>query len=206
MNPRLGAFRHGVRVLLAAGAVALGLSLQGLFAVPAQEATRPSKGADSPEKPTLKARLRAQQLATRKARVTYEIARLNRELAEIALEEYAEDRYTLDMATAEGEVKLAEADRTRSEDRVEWARRMHKKGFVSKATLVSEELNFEKAKFALEQANANKSALAQYTGPRRIKALQVDVDKAHKDELDKKAAWKREEAKEADLEREIGRK
>ena len=48
------------------------------------------------------ARLRAQQLATRKARGLYEIARLTRELAEIAVEEYEEVSYPRDLAAAFG--------------------------------------------------------------------------------------------------------
>ena len=39
---------------------------------------------------TPRARLRAQQLATRKAKASYLIARATRELAEIAVEEYEE--------------------------------------------------------------------------------------------------------------------
>ena len=51
----------------------------------------------------------------------------------------------------------------RAEDRLDWARRMFEKGYVSKATKVSEELNFEKAKFTLEQAQSKKNVLEKYT-------------------------------------------
>ena len=56
----------------------------------------------------------------------------------------------LDKQTVEGEIKLAQSDQVRAEDRLDWADRMFKKGYVSKATLVSEQLNFEKAKYTLD--------------------------------------------------------
>ena len=40
---------------------------------------------------------------------------------------------------------------------------MFEKGFVSKATRVSEELNLKKAQFALEQAQCKKKVLVEYT-------------------------------------------
>ena len=63
----------------------------------------------------------------------------------------------------------------------------------------------EKAKYNLEQAESKKKLLAKYTGPKTIKSLQVDVDKARNDELDRKASWKREEAREAELEHQLDR-
>jgi hypothetical protein len=145
-------------------------------------------------------------LRTRLAKAAYEIARLNHELAEISVEQYREESYTPDLAALEGEVKLAESDLTRAEDRLGWARRMFDKKYVSQAQLITEELNFKKAQFAIEQARTRKEVFSKYTGPKTIRALQVDVDKSRNEELDKKAAWKHEEAKEADLEREVGRK
>lgn len=211
MRSRSYLLRHGARGPILGAVVAVGLILEpvGLFPSSAQEPAPPTKGAvqkDRPSaEPTPVARLRLQKLKTRKAKAAYEIARLNRELAEIAVEEHREGIYTKDLTTVEGEVKLAESDRVRAEDRLNWADRMFKKGFVSKAGLVSEQLNFEKAKYSLEQALTRKDVLTKYSGPKVVKALQVDVDKSRNDELAKKAAWKREEAAEAELERLLDR-
>ena len=87
---------------------------------------------------------------------SYEIAKLTREIAEIAVEEYEEVGYPQDLATIEGEIKLAESDLVRSEHRLEWAKRMFKKQYVTKATKASEELSFKKSQFALEQAQSKK--------------------------------------------------
>jgi hypothetical protein len=205
MSSDLPARPRGVRRPIVAGAVALGLV--GLVPVraqeprpPAQQAARPAGAPSQPQVARSSARrLRAQQLATRKAKAAYEIARLNREVAEIAVIEYQEGIFAQDLATIEGEIKLAESDLARARDRVEWARRMHKKGFLDLTAKVSEELALKKATFALEQAQSKKKVLIQYTLWKTIKELESEVAKAQADELAKKAAWEREKAKEVEL-------
>jgi HlyD family secretion protein len=149
-------------------------------------------------------RLREQRLATRKAKAIYEIARSNRELAEIAIEEYEEVIYPKDLATVEGEIKLAESDLSRSEDRFEWAKRMLEKRFDPEATKVSQELALKKSRFALEQVQSKKKVLVDYTRGKTVKELKSEVDKAQHDELAKEAAWKSEQFKEFALKRQLG--
>lgn len=148
-------------------------------------------------------RLRAQQLATRKAKASYEIAKLTREIAEIALAEYQEVIFFRDLATVEGGVKLAESDLTRAEDRRDWAGRMFDKGFVSRAQKVSEELTLKKAQFTLEQAESKRKVLVDYSKGKTIKELRREVEKARSDEMAKEAAWDLEKAKEIELERQL---
>ena len=144
-----------------------------------------------------------QQLATRKARASYEIASLNRELAELAVEEYEVVGHPRDLAAAFAEIKLAKLDLTRSLDRVEWAKRMFDKGYVSQATKAAEELSLQKAQLDLDQAGDRQRALVEYTKSRRIKELRSEVEKARVVELEKEAAWESEKAKEVELERRL---
>jgi RNA polymerase sigma factor (sigma-70 family) len=174
-------------------------------------ATRPAATTEQPPPPKAakiatgqpataepQAKLRAQRLATRKAKAFYELARLTRELAEIAVEEYEEVTYPRDLSTVGGEIELAESDLARSEDRVEWARRMFDKGYVSQAQKISEELKHKKDQFALEQAQSRRKVLVQYTKSKTIKQLWSAVEKTRSDELAKKAAWDVERAKESE--------
>ena len=149
---------------------------------------------------TPRARLRAQQLATRKAKASYAIARATRELAEIAFEEYEEVNFPRDLATIEGEVELAESDLTRSKDRLEWAGRMLEKGYVSAAQKASEELNHQKAQFTLEQAGTKRKVLVEYTRSKTIKELRSEVEKTRADERAKQDAVDIESIKERELE------
>ena len=118
----------------------------------------------------------------------------------IAVIEYKEGIFVQDLASVEGEIKLAESDLKRSQDRLAWSRRMFAKGFVSQAQKVSEELSFKKAEFALEQARSKRNVLVDYTNAKTIKKLLSEVEKARSDELAKQTAWEREKAKEAELE------
>ena len=165
-------------------------------------ATRPKSSTNATAQPPAdtQARLRAQQLATRKAKAVYEIARLTREIAEIAVEEYEEVIWPRNLAAAQDETKLAESDRTRSADRLDWARRMLKKGYVPKTTVVSEELSLKKARFEFEQAESRKKVLVEYTKSKTIKKLKSEVEKAKSDESAKKKALIVEQARELILE------
>src|SRR5262249_55037894 len=140
------------------------------------------------------------QFATRKAKALYEIAKLTRELAEIALVEYEEVIYPGDLATVEAELKLAESDLSRSKDRLDWAKRMLEKKLISPAQKTSEELNKKKAGFALEQAQSKKLVLVQYTKGKTFNELMSEVEKARSDELAKMATLELETSKEKKLE------
>jgi RND family efflux transporter MFP subunit len=144
-----------------------------------------------------------QKITTESAKANLDNAKLTREVAEIAVKEYVEGIFVQDEATAKGEIKLAESDLSRSEDRLDWATRMFEKGYVSKASAVSEELNLKKAKFALEQAETKLKVLLEYTKAKTIKELQSEVEKARSDELAKQATWKLEVSKEEKLVRMI---
>ncbi len=167
--------------------------------------TAPQTEDKTTDNQSAKARWRAQQVVTRKAEANYQNARLTREIAEIAVLEYEEGIFNQDRTTVEGEIKLAESDLQRSKDRLDWAQQMLKKGFVSKWTVVSEELKLKKARFSLEQAQSKKKVLVAYTKPKVIKELKSEVEKARSDELAKKATWELESAKEKKLEREVTR-
>ena len=80
---------------------------------------------------------------------------------------------------------------------------MHKKGYVSKTTVVSEEQTLKKARFALEQAQSKKKVLVDYTRGKTVKELKSAVETARSDELAKKEAWDREKAKELALVRAV---
>jgi len=204
----------GVSNLVMAGALALGLS--GLLPLHAQQpggaAKSPPRATDQTTRPpateresgSLKARWRAQQIASRKAEAEYNNAKLTREIAEIAQREYEEGIFFQDLATIDGEIKLAKSDLSRSEDRLDWARRMFVKGYIPLVTKNSEELTLRRAKFALEQAQIKRKVLVDFTKSKTLKELKSEIEKARSNELAKKAAWEREKAKEADLERQVG--
>jgi RNA polymerase sigma factor (sigma-70 family) len=173
-----------------------------------EQTSRPDRSKTTGESPaaTARVRLRAQQLATRKAKAEYQIARLTRELAEIALEVYEEVVYPRDLASAEGEIKLAESDLKRTQDRLDWAQRMFDKGYVNDGQKASEELGFQKAKFALEQTESKREVLVKYTKARTIKELRMMIEKARAEEQAKQDSWEIESIKELEIQDRVRRK
>jgi beta-lactamase regulating signal transducer with metallopeptidase domain len=171
-------------------------------AAPTQNSPQ-AKDKKATEPQDARARWRAQRVVRLKAEAEYRNAGLHREVAEIAVIDYEEGVFNQDLAAVAGEIKLAESDRKRSEDRLEWARRMFSKGYVAKSVVVAEEQALRKARFAIEQAQSKKKVLVDYTKGKTIKELKSEVEKARSDELAKKKVWELEKAKESALEREV---
>lgn len=151
----------------------------------------------------LKDQLTNQVITTKGADAAYQNAKLTREVAEIGVTEYIEGIYKQDYATVEGEIKLAEADLKRAEDRLEWSDQMLVKGYVSLGQNISDKLTLQRAKFTLEQAQTKRNVLEKYTKEKTIKELKSEVEKARSDELAKQATWDLEKSKEEKLNRQI---
>jgi RND family efflux transporter MFP subunit len=144
-----------------------------------------------------------QRITTQGAESSYLNAKLTREVAEIAVNEYKEGTYKLEMETALGEIALAQSDLKRAEDRLDWSDKMLLKKYISTAANIADQLSLQKSKFGLEQAQSKLRVLKDYTYDKTIKELESEVKKARSDELAKQATWELEKAKEAKLEKQI---
>jgi len=152
---------------------------------------------------SLKDQLTSQMITTKGAEAAYLNAKLTREVAEIAVREYVEGIFKQDWETVQGEIALAEADRKRAEDRLEWSNKMLAKGYVSKGQNISDSLTLDRAAFAFEQAQTKKNVLEKYTKDKTVKELKSEVEKARSDELAKQSTWELEKSKEEKLKRQI---
>ncbi len=155
------------------------------------------------DKSSLQDNLVNQEITTKGAEASYQNAKLTREVAEIAVNEYKEGLFKQDFETVEGEVKLAEADVKRAEDRIEWSDRMFKVGYISKSANIADHLNFQQAKFKLEQSQTKRKVLIDFTKGKTTKELESEVEKAKADELAKQATWQLEMDKEKKLRTQI---
>jgi HlyD family secretion protein len=142
----------------------------------------------------LKDRLAVQETEVHAARAGVQGARLAREAAAMELSEYKEGRFAQELATAEGEIKLAETTLVAAEDELEWGRRMFQKGYVPMAEKIVRELAYKKHQFALEQAQAKKNVLVQRSREKTNRALMAAVETARERELGKQAALQRAES------------
>jgi HlyD family secretion protein len=149
-------------------------------------------------------RIAGQETEVRSVRAGVEGARIAREVAVMDLNEYKDGRFAQDLATAEGEIKLAEMNLMRAEDDLEWGRRMFNKGYASMAEKVAKELAFKKVQFALELAQARKQELLNHTKNKTIHALIGAIETARERELGKQAALRRAESTLKKLHDQIG--
>jgi HlyD family secretion protein len=151
----------------------------------------------------LKDSLTNQKITTQQAEASFKQAKLVREVAEYAVREYVEGVYKQDLATYKGQIALARSDLERAVDRLKWSSEMKKKGYVSIATNLADELTKQQADFDLEQAETQLTVLEKYTKEKQIKSLSSDVEKAKADELSKQSSYELERTKERKLERQI---
>ena len=123
----------------------------------------------------------------------------------MALREYQEGTFVQQLASTEGQIKLAESRLAQAEDRVDWTRRMFNKGYSSLAEKVSEELALKHARFALEEAQNQKKVLVDYSRARTIKALTGAIESARARELAAQAVLERERALQKNLADQVNR-
>jgi RND family efflux transporter MFP subunit len=151
----------------------------------------------------LRDNLKNQKIATLGAEAAFQNAKLTREVAAIAVIEYTEGIFKQELETVLGEIALAEAERKRAEDRIEWSTRMLEKGYVSLAQNVADKVSLKQKEFAYEQALTKKKVLLDFTRDKTIKELESEVEKAKSDELAKQQTWELEKDKEAKLDKQI---
>lgn len=149
----------------------------------------------------------AQSFAVRKAEARYEIARQNRILAEIDLEEFGVVKekdglatFDKNKAAIEGEIKLAEAGLAQAKDKAELAKRLFDKQYISQGERLSADLKVQVAQFTLEQAISKREVLVKFTIP-KAESLRSKLAKARDEETVRRSEWDREKAKKAELER-----
>jgi HlyD family secretion protein len=140
----------------------------------------------------LQDRLASQKITVASAEAEVRNVTLAREVAEIAVVEYKEGIFVQELATIEGNLKLAESELIRAEDNLDWSRRMYDKGYQSLSAKVADELKFKKSQFALEQTQSKRQVLLNFTKGKTIKELERAVETARARELVKQAALARE--------------
>jgi multidrug efflux pump subunit AcrA (membrane-fusion protein) len=170
----------------------------------------------------LKEQLINQTIARKQAEANYQNAKLEREVAEIAVAEYEQGIYPADqktlrdqIATAQSAVPKAVARRERiqrARQRLEAAKTAGRLG----ATLedIISELDIDdvlkaaeeavgREKKSVELARIRLESLEKFTYPKMLKELKSAVEKARADELAKQAAWESEKVKDVRLRRQI---
>ncbi len=139
------------------------------------------------------------QIKEQEADALYLAAKLQREVAEIGINEYESGTFPQEKAKVDGEISLAENDIVRSKESLIDFRELVKKVSKFEASTASEtlalwslkstlkggELILTKAELELTSAELSKRVLLEYTHPVRIKQLRFEVELARSNELAK---------------------
>lgn len=186
-----------------------------------REGTRVTKGQVIGEldASALKDQLVNQEITTRSAEATYENAKLTREVAALAVDEYQKGQFSLERASAQGEAAAAAEMLKRAEARLERTRKARQalqeappdgprsSSILAKLDLDDRvdvaEMDVMRQKLSIEQAHSRLKLLEQYTAPRTVHDLKAAVERARDEELTKQSAWELEKSKEAKLRRQI---
>lgn len=147
----------------------------------------------------LRDQLVTQEITTKRAFADLEQAQKTREVAEISVKEYLEGTFPQEQESAEGQIKLAEADLVRARERSEWSDKMLKIGYVTSSQNTADHLTLQKSEFSLREARTKLEVLQKYSRQKQVKELQANVEKALSDELAKKATYELEMSKERKL-------
>ncbi|QEH33286.1 Macrolide export protein MacA [Aquisphaera giovannonii] len=119
--------------------------------------------------------LRQQQMTVERSRADMRTAELNMEVAELAVLEFRDGSMTEARNDFQRSISMAEADMFRVNERLDWSRRMWKKGYVPKGQVISEEFNQAKAEFSLSQERAAYDLFTHWMAPSALRKLQVQA-------------------------------
>lgn len=151
----------------------------------------------------LRDQLTNQEITTRRAEADLDQATKTLEVAMIAVKEYQEGTFPQDEKSAQGQIKLAQADLVKAQDSMDWYERMAEIGYASSAQFTTAKLTFQKTEFTLQENETKLMVLRKYTKEKQQTELQANVQKATSDKLAKEATYKLEKAKEEKLTKQI---
>ncbi|HOX36664.1 MAG TPA: efflux RND transporter periplasmic adaptor subunit [Candidatus Brocadiia bacterium] len=105
-------------------------------------------------------------------------ADLTIDFAALDLRKFLEADRKRDIAKAQMDIDLAERQLALQEDRLQWSEKLAAAGYVTVAELKSDQLLKKRYELSLEDARQAKNVLEEYTHPRMLKKLEVDLEEA----------------------------
>ncbi len=124
-----------------------------------------------------------QDLEIQKSQNTSDIAAAEQKLdfAQTDLRKYEEGDWPQQLQEAEEAIVLAREELAQAKDRLDWSTRLEADGFLTRTELERDQLSFERAKIALEQAERRKRLLVDYDNPKELRRLQALVEEAKRE-------------------------
>jgi HlyD family secretion protein len=122
--------------------------------------------------------LRQQSIVVEQAKASHLQARLDYEIAQLAVREYLEGTVQETVQGMEGSIALARSDVSRAQERLEWTQKMNQKGYASIAQIVTDRQTVATLDLALKRQVGTYDLFLKYTLPKTEKTLRAAVTTA----------------------------
>jgi HlyD family secretion protein len=110
--------------------------------------------------------VRTQQINVERAKAEFLQAQMELDVAKISLEEYRNGTAKQQVQTLRGQIALAQTDSTRLTSRLDWARKMFLKGYLSRTAIRSEEFTMQRSDIALSNSELALKTFERFTRPK----------------------------------------
>jgi len=121
---------------------------------------------------------RQQEITVEQAKATHLQAKLNHEIALLAVHEYRDGIVEQTLKGMEGSIALAKSDLSRCAEHLEWTERMKEKGYSSLATILSEKHSVSQMQITLNRQVSAMDLFQRFSQPKTEKTLQRSVTAA----------------------------
>ncbi len=119
--------------------------------------------------------LRLQEIQVSMVRSDLTKARLDLEVAKLAVVEYRRGLMEQTLTALKGGIALLRADHERAADRLQWARRMLQKGYLSRAQVATEASNTDHLAHSLKMGELELTVFERWSAPKYLKTLEAAV-------------------------------
>lgn len=118
-------------------------------------------------------------------------AELQLEFAQVDLSKYLSEEKQVELNDRRGQISMAERDLKEAEEKLNYYRTFHKRGFVSSEQLKAKEAELERSRFNLAQSQSRLKIFERYMVPRQERTLQAKVEELKREfqKLKKTQAW-----------------
>ena len=166
---------ENIQVRVLGNSISAGASTRILSVIP--DGTRVKKGdilckLDSRE---FEEMVRLQKINVERAKADKLQAEMELDVAKISVEEYRNGLAKQQIQSLKGRIALAQTDSSRLAARLEWARKMLDKGYISKSSVMMEEMSLQRSDIALTQAEIQLNTFEKYGLPKHLHQLQTRI-------------------------------
>lgn len=119
--------------------------------------------------------VRLQQINVERAKADMLQAEMDLDVAKIAMEEFRNGKAKQQVQSLKGLIALAQTDSIRLTGRLEWARKMLEKGYLSKSSVRLEELALQRSDIQLTQNLTQLKTYEKYSMPKQVHQLQTRI-------------------------------